>query len=145
MRKYPNLMGVIEESKGPNYDSASMEREHASQLSLLTDLKVAVRGGAPDSLVYALLNELVEHTNLHFLSEQLAMKLHAYEASESHLVEHERLLLEVQNLSSSLTTATAADKAEFDRGAAGLADRPHSNRGQSAGRIPEHAGGAASI
>jgi hemerythrin-like metal-binding protein len=103
-------MAAIEESAELSYDVASMDREHAGQLSLLTDLKVAVRGGAPDSLVYALLNELVEHTNLHFLSEQLAMKLHAYEASESHLVEHERLLLEVQNLKSGLATGTATDK-----------------------------------
>ncbi|HSP64196.1 MAG TPA: hemerythrin family protein [Pyrinomonadaceae bacterium] len=103
-------MAAIDESKVLTYDAASMEREHAGQLGLLNDLKVAVRSGAPDSLVYALLSELVEHTNLHFLSEQLAMKLHAYEASESHLVEHERLLREVQNLRNSLTTATAADK-----------------------------------
>jgi methyl-accepting chemotaxis protein/hemerythrin len=93
-----------------SYGDASMDREHASQLNLLSDLKAAVRGGAPDSLVYALLNDLVEHTNLHFLSEQLAMKLHAYEAYESHLLEHGRLLVEVQNLKSGLATGTATDK-----------------------------------
>jgi len=93
-----------------SYDLAKMDREHAGQLNLLNDLKAAVRGGAPDDLVYALLNELVEHTNLHFLSEQLAMKLHAYEAYESHLLEHERLLGEVQNLMHSLATGTMADK-----------------------------------
>jgi hemerythrin len=103
-------MGAIDESTGLSYGITSMDREHAGQLSLLNDLKAAVRGGAPDSLVYALLSELVEHTNLHFLSEQLAMKLHAYEASESHLLEHERLLLEVRNLKSGLATGTATDK-----------------------------------
>ncbi len=102
-------MRATEEST-ESYDIASMDREHAGQLSLLNDLKAAVRGGAPDSLVYALLNDLVEHTNLHFLSEQLAMKLHAYEAYESHFLEHERLLHEVQKLNSSLTTGTATDK-----------------------------------
>ena len=59
---------------------------------------------------YALLDELVAHTNLHFLSEQLAMKLHAYEAYESHLLEHERLLAEVQNLKRGLTEATPTEK-----------------------------------
>jgi hemerythrin-like metal-binding protein len=93
-----------------SYGDAAMDRDHASQVSLLNDLKAAVRSGAPDSLVYALLNELVEHTNLHFLSEQLAMKLHAYEAYESHLLEHERLLAEVQKLNGSLASGTAADK-----------------------------------
>jgi len=102
-------MSAIPESM-ESYDLAKMDREHAGQLNLLNDLKAAVRGGAPDDLVYALLNELVEHTNLHFLSEQLAMKLHAYEAYESHLLEHERLLGEVQNLMHSLATGTMADK-----------------------------------
>ncbi len=103
-------MGSIEESAELSYDVASMDREHAGQLSLLNDLKAAVRGGAPDKLVYALLDELVEHTNLHFLSEQLAMKLHAYEASESHFLEHQRLLAEVQNLKRGLETGMAPDK-----------------------------------
>ena len=89
---------------------ASMEREHLGQLGLLNDLKTAVRSGADDSVVYALLHELVEHTNLHFLSEQLLMRLHAYEAYESHFLEHERLLGEVQNLRVSLVTGTDADK-----------------------------------
>ncbi len=103
-------MSALNESAEQNYGIASMDREHACQLSLFNDLKAAVRSGAPDSLVYALLNELVEHTNLHFLSEQLAMKLHAYEAYESHFLEHERLLGEVQNLKDSLATGTATDK-----------------------------------
>jgi hemerythrin len=103
-------MGAMEESTELSYDIASMDREHSRQLSLLNDLKAAVRGGAPDSLVYALLNELVEHTNLHFLAEQLAMKLHAYEAYESHFLEHQRLLVEVQNLKHSLAAGTAMDK-----------------------------------
>jgi hemerythrin len=93
-----------------NYDVATMDQEHAGQLTLLNDLKTAVRSGAPDNVVYALLDELVEHTNLHFLSEQLAMRLHAYEAAESHFLEHERLLREVQNLKESLATGTATSK-----------------------------------
>ena len=103
-------MGATEESAELSYGTASMDRDHAGQLSLFNDLKAAVRSGAPDRLVYTLLDELVEHTNLHFLSEQLAMKLHAYEAYESHFLEHQRLLVEVQNLKHSLTTGAATDK-----------------------------------
>jgi len=103
-------MSSINETTEARYDAASMDREHAGQLNLLNDIKAAVRGGAPDSLVYALLDDLVKHTNLHFLSEQLAMKLHAYEAYESHFLEHERLLTEVENLKRSLATGTATDK-----------------------------------
>jgi hemerythrin len=90
MREY-KAMDAMEEPPELSFGIASMDEEHAGQLSLLNDLKAAVRSGADDRLVYALLNELVEHTNLHFLSEQLAMRLHAYEASESHFLEHEWL------------------------------------------------------
>jgi hemerythrin len=102
-------MDTMDEST-QSYDIASMEREHSGQLSLLNDLKTAVRTGAGDSVIYALLNELVEHTNLHFLSEQLAMRLHAYEAYESHFLEHERLLAQVENLKHGLATGTPTDK-----------------------------------
>lgn len=103
-------MSATDESTGLSYSSALMDREHAGQLGLLNDLKAAVRSGAPDRVVYALLNELVEHTNLHFLSEQLAMRLHAYEAAEAHFLEHQRLLIEVQDLKHNLAQGTATDK-----------------------------------
>ena len=103
-------MDAQDETLELNFGVTSMDREHVGQLSLLNDLKAAVRSGADDSLVYALLDELVEHTNLHFLSEQLLMRLHAYEASESHFLEHERLLDELQELKRSLATGTATDK-----------------------------------
>ena len=102
-------MHELDDSTEFDYDATTMDREHAVQISLFNDLKAAVRGGADDSLVYALLNDLVEHTSLHFLSEQLAMKLHAYEAYEAHLLEHERLTREVHNLKFSLANATSTD------------------------------------
>ena len=103
-------MDALEEPTELTFGVASMDREHLGQLGLLNDLKAAVRSGADDGVVYALLNELVELSNLHFLSEQLLMRLHAYEPYESHFLEHERLLAEVQNLKRNLATGTAADK-----------------------------------
>ena len=103
-------MDAAGENKNATFDVATMDREHAGQLSMFNDLKTAVRSGADDRLVYALLDELVEHSNLHFLSEQLAMKLHAYEAYESHLLEHERLMTEIHKLKDGLAIGTAADK-----------------------------------
>ena len=103
-------MDELDDTKELTLGIESMDREHASQVGVLNDLKAAVRSGADDNVVYALLNELVEHTNLHFLSEQLAMRLHAYEAYESHFQEHQRLQTEVQNLRRALETGTATDK-----------------------------------
>lgn len=103
-------MDPTEESPELTFGIPSMDREHSGQLGLLNDLKAAVRSGADDKVVYALLNELVQHTNLHFLSEQLIMRLHAYEAYEAHFLEHQRLLAEVQRLKRSLESGTATDK-----------------------------------
>ena len=108
-----SVMGEVEKATNLTFGVAEMEQDHGGQLTLFNDLKAAVRSGAPDSLVYALLDELVEHTDHHFLSEQLAMKLHAYEAYESHLLEHERLLVEVQNLKRNLETGTETDKSRL--------------------------------
>lgn len=96
-----------------NVGVPSMDEEHLTQLRLLNDLKTAVRAEADDSLIYSLLHELVETTDLHFISEQLAMKLHAYEAFEAHMQEHQRLLREVQILKHNLATGTPADKANL--------------------------------
>jgi hemerythrin len=103
-------MDAMNEPTELTFGVATMDREHAGQISLLNDLKAAVRSGADEKLVYGLLNELVEHTNLHFLSEQLSMKLHAYEAYEAHFLEHERLRIEVQNLKRNLAEGMATDK-----------------------------------
>ena len=103
-------MDPAEELETPSFGIESLDREHAGQLGLLNDLKVAVRSGADDSVVYALLNELIEHTNLHFLSEQLLMRLHAYHAYESHFLEHKRLLLEVEQLRMQLSSGTTTQK-----------------------------------
>ena len=103
-------MDAQDETLELNFGVTSMDREHAGQLSLFNDLKAAVRSGADDSLVYALLDELVEHSNLHFLSEQLMMKLNAYEASESHFLEHERLLDELRQLRRNLATGSTTHK-----------------------------------
>lgn len=100
----------LDDSDEEYYGVARMDREHAKHLSLLNDLKAAVRSGAPDDLVYALLAQLVKETDLHFISEQLAMKLNAYEAYEAHFLEHQRLRTAVYELKDNLSSGTETDK-----------------------------------
>ncbi len=84
-------------------DILTMDLEHDAQLALLDALEAAINVDEKNAEVYELLQQLVEHTNMHFLSEQLAMRLHAYEGYESHLEEHERLMAEVRHIQKSLT------------------------------------------
>lgn len=58
---------------------APVDREHAAQINLLNPLEAAVNGGR-GAEARALFEQFVELTNAHFLSEQLIMRNHAYEA-----------------------------------------------------------------
>jgi len=75
-----------------------MDDEHEAQIRLLDAFENAVRRGMDESVLDGLLQQFIDHTNVHFLSEQLLMRLHAYEAYEAHLQEHEQLMAEVRRL-----------------------------------------------
>jgi hemerythrin len=75
-----------------------LDAEHEAQVRLLDAFENAVRRGLDESVLDGLLQQFIDHTNVHFLSEQLLMRLHAYEAYESHLQEHDELMTEVRKL-----------------------------------------------
>jgi|GEM_PF-2338346 len=72
--------------------------EHEAQQRLLDEIERAVARGASPGEVGALLDDFVEHANAHFLSEQLAMRNHAYEAYEQHVQEHDALMAHARAL-----------------------------------------------
>ena len=79
-----------------------MDEEHDAQLTLLDALEDAMRDDDQNAIVYERFQQLIEHTELHFLSEQLAMREHDYEGYKPHLEEHERLIAHVRALQKSL-------------------------------------------
>jgi hemerythrin len=76
----------------------TLENEHAVQLRLVDAFRTAASGGEGRDVAGGILRHLVDFTLMHFLSEQLLMRLHAYPAYESHLQAHERLMDEVREL-----------------------------------------------
>jgi hemerythrin-like metal-binding protein len=61
-------------------------------LRLLVEIDEAVSRRASAGEMGGLLDLFVEHANAHFLSEQLLMRNHAYQAYEAHVFEHDMLL-----------------------------------------------------
>ena len=49
-----------------------------------------------------ILEQFIEFSDMHFLSEQLVMRLHAYPGYEPHLEEHTRLMKKVREVRSNL-------------------------------------------
>ena len=94
-------------------DVASMEMDHQEQFRLLDALENALRRGVPPAEVETMMSQLIDHTNVHFLSEQLAMRLHAYEAYEQHLAEHDQLMAQVRDLRRRYRQGEMADLTAF--------------------------------
>ncbi len=77
---------------------ATLENEHAVQLRLVDAFRTAAAGGEGRDVAAGILRHLVDFTLMHFLSEQLLMRLESYPAYEAHLQAHERLMDELREL-----------------------------------------------
>jgi len=69
----------------------SMDTEHRLQVSLVNALEELVRQNTDPALVAKTLTQLVDFTSVHFLSEELMMRLYAYPQHDAHKAEHGRL------------------------------------------------------
>jgi hemerythrin len=85
----------------------SMDTEHQLQSRLVATLRDAVETGRERAVVAELLRRLEDTSKVHFLSEELLMRLDAYEHYGAHVEEHRRLLDQL---------ATLCEKYEADPG-----------------------------
>lgn len=69
-----------------------LDREHGLQLHLLETLEGAVEAGGDRAAQEAILQQLLDYSDVHFGSEELLMRLHSYPRYGVHVEEHRRLL-----------------------------------------------------
>ena len=70
----------------------TMDAEHEVQIRMVDALAEAIATGRGEEAVTAVVDQLVEYTSAHFMSEQLLMRLYAYPQYELHQQEHDKLL-----------------------------------------------------
>lgn len=99
--------GPGRQGQGLETGVVELDVEHQLQVRLLEALRAAVAAGRPRAEQQALLQQLADASDVHFMSEELLMRLHAWERYEQHTEEHRRLLEEL-----------AALRAVFDAGGA---------------------------
>jgi len=75
-----------------------MAGEHRVQLGLFRAFAQAIRSRAGDEEKAEILDNLIDYTELHFNSEQLLMRLHAYPGFDAHVAEHDGLMADVKEL-----------------------------------------------
>jgi len=87
-------MSSREERDGgaPHPDRDTVDREHRVQIGLLDALTAAVKKGRPEPEIREIHRGLLDYSRVHFLSEQLLMRLHAYPDHDRHLADHEEMI-----------------------------------------------------
>ncbi|OIP14591.1 MAG: hypothetical protein CO105_06220 [Comamonadaceae bacterium CG_4_9_14_3_um_filter_60_33] len=94
--------------------NADTDREHQVQLDLLEKLCVALESGTDASQSTALLTELIDYSEAHFMSEELLMRMKSYDDYEDHQDDHVQMLEVLRGLATQLNsgqTAQATGKA----------------------------------
>lgn len=71
---------------------ATMEVEHRVQFGLIRALQQAVEERQDGHTVEAVLEQLIDYSAAHFLSEELLMRLASYDEYEEHAENHRQLL-----------------------------------------------------
>jgi hemerythrin len=80
----------------------TIDSEHDIQMQLLDSLSQSLAKNDGISAASFILDQFIEFSDMHFLSEQLVMRLHGYPGYEPHLEEHTRLMKKVREIRSSL-------------------------------------------
>lgn len=82
---------MTETVQDPIAAPAQIDGEHKVQLELLTALSAAARGESGCVTLDEILEQYVSYTDLHFMSEQLLMRLYAHPEYDEHMRDHEIL------------------------------------------------------
>jgi|ERR1700690_1863914 hemerythrin len=80
----------------------SIDSEHDLQMQMLDSLAESIAKGGDFSPTKHILEQFIEFSDMHFLSEQLVMRLHSYPGYEPHLEQHTRLMKKVREIRDSL-------------------------------------------
>ena len=75
-----------------------VEAEHDVQMQMLDSLAAAVENRGNFASMKLVLEQFIEFSDLHFLSEQLVMRLHSYPGYEAHMEEHTRLMKKLREI-----------------------------------------------
>ena len=88
----------METTRGGRTEFEVIDGEHRVQVGLFDAMHDAVRQGRDVAAIDEILEQLLEYSKVHFLSEQLLMRLHAYPQHDDHVQDHERMLASMEGL-----------------------------------------------
>lgn len=69
----------------------AIDNEHQVQVALLDTLAENLAAAADPTQIEEVMSQVSDYSSVHFVSEQLLMRLHSYPSYESHIQDHDRL------------------------------------------------------
>jgi hemerythrin len=78
--------------------AGTLDTEHQVQVALVHALRDAIRSGDTDR-AREILEQTVEHSAVHFMSEQLLMRLCSYPDYDDHVLDHDHMMEELRRVS----------------------------------------------
>jgi hemerythrin len=82
----------------------ALDVEHQGQMLQLLTLEKELCGAADQARLAVLLDRLIEFSNVHFMSEQVLMREHAYPGLPAHEAEHDRLMDQMRSFQKRIET-----------------------------------------
>lgn len=76
----------------PATGNPSMDGEHGVQVSLIRALVQAIEAGQDTTAGAAILEQLTDYSDAHFMSEELLMRLASYDGYEEHVADHAKMI-----------------------------------------------------
>ena len=84
-----------------------LDFEHQGQIELLLAVEAELRGTADKARLAMMLDQLIEFTNIHFMSEQVLMRELAYPGLRAHEAEHDHLMDQMRDFQKRTNQANA--------------------------------------
>ena len=113
-------MSITRNQPPDKLDLSSIDNEHRIQIGLLNALYDAVNDKKPASEVNQILNQLTTYSELHFMSEELLMRMYAYPDYDDHVHDHEAMTEFLNDIMKTVTAGqdsmalkTASDMRQF--------------------------------
>ncbi len=113
-------MGTPINQAPESHDASSIDNEHRIQLGMLKALCDAVEEGAPAEKIHEILDQLTAYSELHFMSEELLMRMYSYPDYDVHVLDHEAMTERLQQImrrysegQDSMALQTANEMREF--------------------------------
>lgn len=111
------------------------DREHQAQLALLQHLCLALEAGADAATVHQQLDELIDFSEAHFMSEELLMRMKSYDDYEDHQDDHVHMLEVLRDLAAQLASGQSALMATQSRAMLGFISQHIATRDK---RLADH-------